>query len=155
MVKQFEYYNDIKKEAKAKRRMYYITLPIATNFASAFGLCSSLETIGTINTPSVTSLSTTFNVCAKLKSIIFTECSGVTNTTNTFNACPALEEVIMPNLTRGVVLSTCSIDTAELDAFFTSLGTASGSQTITITGNPGAATCDASIATGKGFTVTG
>ena len=40
-----------------------------------------------------------------------------------------------------------------LNAMFTSLGTANGSQTITVTGNPGAATCDTSIATNKGFTV--
>jgi len=33
------------------------------------------------------------------------------------------------------------------------LGTASGSQTITVTGNPGAGTCNTSIATAKGFTV--
>ena len=36
---------------------------------------------------------------------------------------------------------------------FTSLGTASGSQTITITGNPGSATCNTFIATSKGYTV--
>ena len=45
------------------------------------------------------------------------------------------------------------LDATALNEIFTNLGTASGSQSITITGNPGAATCNQSIATAKGWTV--
>jgi hypothetical protein len=48
-----------------------------------------------------------------------------------------------------------NLDANALNEVFTGLGTASGSQAITITNNPGAATCDRSIATAKGWTVTG
>jgi len=40
-----------------------------------------------------------------------------------------------------------------IDALFTSLGTASGSQTINVRRNSGSATCTTSIATVKGYTV--
>ena len=132
-----------------------INLPVCTSMSSAFLWCASLESVGTINTPSVTTLTNTFLGCGKLKSVIFTECSGVTTTTSAFGNCYGLSELIMPNLTVGVNISACSMRSAELDTFFTSAGTASGSQTITITNNPGAATCNTSIATGKGFTVVG
>jgi hypothetical protein len=42
---------------------------------------------------------------------------------------------------------------SAIDALFTSLGTAVGSQTISVKRNPGSATCTTSIATSKGYTV--
>jgi hypothetical protein len=46
-----------------------------------------------------------------------------------------------------------SLSATEINNIFTNLGTAVGTQTITITGNRGATTCTPSIATAKGFTV--
>lgn len=45
------------------------------------------------------------------------------------------------------------LNSDQLNNVFTNLGTAAGVQTITITGNPGAATCNTAIATAKGWTV--
>lgn len=45
------------------------------------------------------------------------------------------------------------LDAAELNKYFTNLGTANSGASITITGNPGANTCNQSIATAKGWTV--
>ena len=64
-----------------------------------------------------------------------------------------LEEMILPGLQNGFTIEGSNMGATALDAMFTSLGTANGAQTITITGNPGAATCTTSIATDKGFTV--
>ena len=64
-----------------------------------------------------------------------------------------LEEMIVPGLQNGFTIEGSNMGATALDAMFTSLGTANGTQTITITGNPGAATCDTTIATTKGFTV--
>lgn len=58
----------------------------------------------------------------------------------------------MVGLTRGISVSFNLMSATELNNFFTSLGTASGAQIITVTGNPGAATCNTAIA--KGFIVT-
>jgi len=51
-------------------------------------------------------------------------------------------------------VSYCSMDATALNTLFGDLETISG-KTINITGNPGAATCDKTIATNKGWTVTG
>ena len=64
-----------------------------------------------------------------------------------------LKELILPSFRVGFSIANSNMDADALDAMFTSLGTANGAQTITITGNPGAATCDTTIATGKGFTI--
>jgi hypothetical protein len=42
----------------------------------------------------------------------------------------------MPNLTRGVNLSTTAMGNYGMNLFANSIGTASGAQTITITGTP-------------------
>jgi hypothetical protein len=49
----------------------------------------------------------------------------------------------------------CMFAAAELNTIYTNLGTAAGSQTITVTGNWGTATDDTTIATNKGWTVSG
>jgi len=50
-------------------------------------------------------------------------------------------------------LSNCSIGEAALNQFFTDLPATSKTATINVAGNPGAATCDTTIATNKGYTV--
>jgi hypothetical protein len=70
-----------------------------------------------------------------------------------FNTSRALKRLILTGLTRAVNISNQNHNASSLNAFFTSLGTASGTQNVTITGNPGAATCNQSIATAKGWTV--
>lgn len=70
-----------------------------------------------------------------------------------FANMPNLEEMIVPGLQNGFTIENSNMGADALNAMFTSLGTANGAQTITITGNPGAATCDTTIATGKGFTI--
>ena len=51
-------------------------------------------------------------------------------------------------------VANTKLDAAGLNALFNSLGTTTG-RTITITGCPGAGTCDRTIATAKGWTVSG
>jgi hypothetical protein len=51
--------------------------------------------------------------------------------------------------------ATRPLSAEAINEIFTNLGIADGVQTINITGCYGAATCDRSIATGKGWTVTG
>ena len=56
--------------------------------------------------------------------------------------------------TMTVSVSYCNLNAAALNKIFTDLGTVT-SGTITISYAPGAATCNRSIATAKGWTVTG
>jgi len=78
---------------------------------------------------------------------------NITNNLRPFGNCFFLEELILPGCETGFTVSDSRMGATAINALFTSLGTANGSQTITVTGNPGAATCDTSIATNKGFTV--
>lgn len=78
---------------------------------------------------------------------------NITTTSKPFHNCFWLEELILPGCETGFDITNSSMGATAIDALFTSLGTANGSQTITVTGNPGAASCTTSIATDKGYTV--
>lgn len=148
----------------------------ATTLISMFNGCTSLSVIPLFNTSNVTNMQSMFAGCTILKQIpqfntnsannfqtIATGCSSlalfeinatsITNTTAMFNLTPSLQKVVLNGLTRGFSVQGCQMSATALNDLFTSLGTAVGSQTITVTGNPGAATCDTTIATAKGFTV--
>lgn len=150
-----------------------------TSLESTWQNASGVEQALDISIPSCTSLNRTFLLCEIFKSIILTDtglvsnmdygisgstalryftmddCASVTSMVSfcTYSGSPPLEWLILAGLTIGVNISSCRLSATALNAFFTALGTANGAQTITVTGNPGAATCDTSIATAKGFTV--
>jgi alanine-alpha-ketoisovalerate/valine-pyruvate aminotransferase len=135
-----------------------LDLPNAIELINFFYQTFYLHTIGTINAPLATNLSAMFTSCNALKEIIFVDCSNVNTVTTgsqgTFNLCYSLSRLIMPGMTIGFSIAGCNLTAEALNDLFISLGTANGAQTIIVTGNPGAATCDTTIATSKGFTVT-
>ena len=155
-----------------------VTLNSATNIVSMFSSCLSLTQIGTITIPSATNITTILYRTNLLKTVTiissaslqnissaFTQsyafehisisnCSGVINTTNAVNDCKVLKTLILTGLTRGITIPPCQMDETAFINFFNSLGTASGSQTIVITGNITLLPSTIAIATGKGFTVT-
>jgi hypothetical protein len=107
------------------------------------------------NTGNVTSINQTIYQSA-VAYFSMDDASGVTDTTNFVrpnNGYNQLTGLILTGLTVGINISYSPMTATALDAFFTSLGTASGAQTITITGCLGAATANTAIATAKGFTV--
>ena len=80
--------------------------------------------------------------------------SGGTSFTNTFVNCDALNIIDVPGIAHNVDFSSCHGMTKEvLDGIFESLATVS-SKTIDVSGTVGASTCDTSIATNKGWSVT-
>ena len=126
----------------------------AGNLVSTFAQCVKLT--GIINVTTSATLTNIYNViggCFLVDGLIISDCTNVTNTTIAVNACKNLKTLILTGLTRGITVDDCLMEATEINAFFTSLGTAVGSQTIFIRRNPGSATCDTTIATTKGFTV--
>jgi hypothetical protein len=114
------------------------------------------QILGTIDMPNSSFLRRTFQSCTTRKlifSAIHPNPTNISSNSGAFRFMRNLEELIVPNLERGFNIDNSNMGATALDAMFTSLGTANGSQTITITGNPGAATCTTSIATAKGFTI--
>ena len=124
-----------------------------TNMPSMFVSCISLQSVPLFNTANVTSMNLMFNGAGSLYEANFNMAS-VTNTTQMFVNIVSLQKFTATGLTRGITISGNLLSATEINNFFTSLGTASGAQTIVVTGNPGAATCDVTIATLKGFIVT-
>jgi len=112
---------------------------------------SDFQINGTINS-TVPMMRNTFanNTSTKL---IFTAIHPNPSNFSAFTGMGNLEELIVPGLEKGFNIANSNMGATALNAMFTSLGTANGTQTITVTGNPGAATCTTSIATNKGFTV--
>jgi hypothetical protein len=126
----------------------------ASNLVSTFA--QGVKLTGIINVTTSATLTNIYNViggCFLVDGLIISDCTNVTNTTIAVNGCKNLKTLILTGLTRGITVDDCLMEATEINAFFTSLGIAVGSQTIFIRRNPGSATCDTTIATGKGFTV--
>ena len=113
-----------------------------------------VEKFEQVGTNTVTSASQMFYGCSSLQSVTL-DTGAMTNTYQMFYGCPSLQSVVLTGLTRGVSVANASLSSTALDALYTSLGTAAGSQTITVSGNYGTTGDDPSIATSKGWTVSG
>lgn len=113
-----------------------------------------IEKFEQVGTNTVTSASQMFYGCYSLQSVTL-DTGAVTNASFMFGNCSSLQSVVLTGLTRGVSVANASLSSTALDALYTSLGTAAGSQTITVSGNYGTTGDDPSIATGKGWTISG
>ena len=129
-----------------------------TNMLSMFNGCSSLKSVPLFNTSAVTSIRTMFQNCSSLSVIPTFNTAAIPTSTgslSTFSGCSSLCQGRIDGLRFSISYANCKLSTAALNDIFTGLGTAnSGSVTITVTGNPGAATCNTSIAIAKGWNVT-
>ena len=100
-----------------------------------------------------------FFACYALQSVnlpslpVLTTATSMFGTTVESTCLRSLRRLVTPGITAGFALLYGAMQAQELNALFTSLGTASGAQTIDIRNQPGSATCDTSIATAKGYTV--
>ncbi len=139
-----------------------VNLPLCTAMTYMFTGCLALRSIGLITVPNCTDYSNAFNSCKSLNAIRFANSAACTNTTGMITNCYSLQVLDMPNLTRGVNFTNTSMGNYGMNIFATSLGTASGAQTITITGTPFGVLVTASdatalairlVMTGKGFTI--
>jgi hypothetical protein len=131
-----------------------LTFPLSTTL-SLCGANSKLGKIGVINAPLVSNINQFCMNNTEIREIVFTSCSAVTEASFAFYNASSLAKLITPGLTIGVALNGTAMTATAFNEWFTSLGTANGAQTIAISGkHPGKSTCDTSIATAKGFTVT-
>ena len=126
----------------------------AGNLVSTFQACIKLTGVINVTTSlTLTSFNSMLNGCFLVDGLIISNCTNVTSTVNAILNCKNLKTLILTGLRVGITVDDCLMEATEINAFFTSLGTASGTQTIFIRRNPGSATCDTTIATTKGFTV--
>ena len=134
-------------------------LAAVTNASTMFSTCTSLRSVefpsGAL--AAVTNIATMFNGCSTLQRLKFPSgalASLSSATTNLFNGCSALSRIENCTIPLTFSLASCRLGAAALDEIYTALPTISG-QTVTVTGNYGTSADTPSIATGKGWTVTG
>jgi hypothetical protein len=127
---------------------------LVTNMSNMFQNCLALTTVPLFNTAAVTNVSSMFSGCTALTSIPALNFTSVTSATSVFSGCTALTSIGIVNMKETFSIVGTQLNAAAIDTLFTNLGTVTA-KTITITGCPGAATCDRTIATLKGWTVTG
>lgn len=134
------------------------SLGSCTTIREAFQNCSSLlqVTLPDLGTLGATGLQNTFNNCQSITKITFPtgKMGSVTTVSTPFGNCLNLREIVNCEIPVSFSLQNCMLDAANLDQVYTSLPTIT-SQTITVTGNVGTTGDTPSIATGKGWTVTG
>ena len=156
-------------------------LPACTDMGQAFRGCSSLKELIAGNMASLTSLHFAFLDCVTIDHIAIGNCPQLTGAPSAFNSCRTLVKLEIgqtpllkdftniqnANSLRALAFNGCNfaagaaapialnfsgLDAAALNDLFTSLDTVTG-KTITVTGSVGAASCNTSIATAKGWTV--
>jgi hypothetical protein len=116
--------------------------------------CSCLENIPWLDTSAATSATTFCQNNSALRTLPALDFAGVAGLLSNAFACSSLTECLITGITQTVSFASCKLSAAALNTIFTNLSANGAGKTITITGNYGAATCDTSIATAKGWTVT-
>jgi surface protein len=128
-----------------------------TTTVSMFTTCPNLKYLPAPlgNTENINAISTMFSGCNSLKEIPEYNFNGVVAAqTNPFLNCNSLIDFKATNLKVSFSVANAKLSAAALDRLYTNLPVVSG-QTITVTNNWGTATDDPTIATAKGWTVTG
>lgn len=147
--------NNMFDACKSLTQIGNLNMPSCTNAIQMFRNSYLLTKIGTLTlSPSITTLQEMFLGCNVEEVVFTTSLANVTVVSNFLGGAINIKRLVTPGLKRGIALINAQMSATALNEFFTSLGTAAGAQTITIFGNPGASTCDTTIATAKGFTVT-
>jgi len=120
-----------------------------------FNGCIILKEAPLFDTSQCTDIDYAFYNCSNLYYLPAYDFSSVTTATNAFGAA-----ILRWSDVYGIVVShsynNCKLSREAIVNIFNNLGTASGSQTITVTNNPGSGdltATDIAIATGKGWTV--
>lgn len=140
----------------ALKRFEFVGGSALTYGGVMFNSCYQLATIvGTSWTSGISDFTNMFQNCSSLSAIPLINTAAGTSFASMFQGCSSLESAPLAGTRYAISYASCALSSAELDAIYTGLGTAAGSQTITVTSNYGTTGDTPSIATGKGWTVTG
>lgn len=129
----------------------------ATDVSQMFQGCNALTSVPAFNTSAATNMASMFLTCTSLASVPALDGNAATSNVtygSMFLNCSALARSEVTNFKFSHSYANCKLSATELDAIYTRLPTVTG-QTITVTGNYGTAGDNTSIATAKGWTVTG
>ena len=131
-----------------------VICPSLANYTGIFNKCYSLRHIPQLDTSAVTNMNYMFYNCYSLQSIPQLDTSAVTDMSNMFYNCYSLSSMKATGIAQNISVASCKLSATTLNEIYTNLKTVTG-KTITVTGNYGTASDNPSIATAKGWTVTG
>jgi hypothetical protein len=139
-----------------------LNISSGVNFNGMFSNCSRLQTIPLLRVipilSTVTSYQSMFNNCSslvELPALSFQQTATTTIFSSIFTGCSSLSRVRATGFNQNINLPNPGLLSAdELNEIYTNLPTVT-SKTITVTGNWGTAGDTPTIATAKGWTVTG
>lgn len=133
-----------------------LNLPVATTISNIFYDCFNLKVIPKMTIPNVTNATTAFLNCYAIRYIPDISFNSVSSAANLgmFSANWSLSAAKMTGMRFSFSVANFALSDTALNEIYTNLPTVTG-QTITVTGNPGVANDTPSIATAKGWTVTG
>ena len=137
----------ILEEAKSLENIEFYNLGSATKIDRALQSAESLlscKVYGLANSVDATSFA---RYCYSLQSLEFDDASTISNTLLMLGDCRSLAKLVMPGLKIGISLENCKMSATALNDFMSGLGIPDSAQTIDVSGNWGAATCDPTIAT--------
>jgi hypothetical protein len=156
--------NNLFQLAKSLKEVPWFDTSSVTNFDRMFD-SSQITTIPKYNTSKANTAKFMFNSCPNLQTLPELDFSGSTSTTfqqfgfeasSPFGgSTPSLKNGIFRNANGTLSYESCNLSPAALNDIFTYLGVTGAGKTIRIAGNWGASGCNRSIATAKGWTVTG
>ena len=126
---------------------------LGTNFSYMYSGCVSATAFPALDTSLGTNFSNMYTSCVSATAFPALDTSLGTNFSNMHQSCISLGRSLITGTRYSISYASTPLSATEINAIFTRLGTAAGTQTITVTGTPGAATCTPSIATSKGWTV--
>lgn len=129
-------------------------LSACTNVSGFFHTCRNLYSIPPIDFSASTNCTSIFQACASLIEIPAISFAAGTNFGNLFAGAASIARIRATDMNVSFSIQSCALDVAQLDELYTNLPTVVG-QTITVTDNPGTSGDDPTIATAKGWTVTG
>jgi hypothetical protein len=126
-----------------------------TAFNSFLQGCTSLQSVPLFNTAAGTNFNGFLQGCTSLQSVPLFNTAAGTSFANFLNGSTSLSRIqaTFP-ANQNISLANLSLGPDALNEIYTNLPTASGTPTITVTGNWGTAAHDPTIATNKGWTVT-
>ncbi len=127
----------------------------ATSMDEMFNGCLILKEAPLFDTSQCTDIDYAFNNCSSLSYLPAYDFSSVTTAVSPFT-CIQLRWSDVYGIVVSHSYNNCKLSREAIVNIFNNLGTASGSQTITMTNNPGSGDLtptDIAIATGKGWTV--
>jgi len=129
-----------------------------TNWQSFVGYCTHLKKIPVLDMSSATEVRYMFQRCHSLRSLPAMDWGNITTISTSSSQGPfylcSLERIDITGIKASITVAIQQLSADALDDIYTNLATVTG-KTIVVTGNYGTASDDPSIATAKGWTVTG